>query len=118
YRIDIKTNKVDKEYEFGAHLMAFTQNKAYLVSNNYKDGVYTFLEMDLGTEVLKESDIFKGIELDHIYGLAIDSDNGDIWLADAQYSQLGKVRRYNKALNKVDLTYTTGAFPSIFAFKR
>jgi len=118
YRIDTKTNKVDKEYEFGAHLMAFTQNEAYLVSSNYKAGDETLLEMDLATETLKESDIFKGIELDHIYGLAIDSDNGNIWLSDAQYSQLGKVRRYNKKLNKVDLTHTAGAFPSTFAFKR
>src|SRR5690606_32763660 len=118
YRIDTKTNKVDKEYEFGAHLMAFTKNKAYLVSNNYKAGEDTFLEMDLGTETLTESDIFKGVELDHLYGLAVDSDNGDIWLSDANYGQLGKVRRYNKALDKIDLTYTTGAFPSVFVFKR
>ncbi|TCK80695.1 YncE family protein [Albibacterium bauzanense] len=118
YRIDTKTNKVDKTYEFGAHLMTFYEDKAYLVSSNYKADKDTFLEMDLTTETLKESDIFKGIELNHIYGLAIDSDNGNIWLSDANYSELGKVRRYNKKLNKVDLTYTAGAFPSVFAFKR
>jgi len=119
YRIDTKTNKVDKEYEFGAFLMVSNdKDKAYLVSTNYKAGETTFLEMGLGTETLKESSIFNGLELNNVYGFAIDSENGDLWLSDTDYSNPGRVYHYNNKLNKVDQTYTVGALPSAFAFKR
>lgn len=119
YRIDTKTNKVDKEYEFGAFFMVSNgSDKAYLVSNNYKAGETTFLEMGLGTESIKESTVFNELELSNVYGFAIDSENGDLWLSDTDYSNPGKVYRYNNKLNKVDLTYTVGALPTAFAFKR
>src|SRR5690606_22633519 len=118
YRINTATNTLDKEYEFGASLMAFYQNKAYLISSNYRAGEDVLLEMDLNDGSLQESDVFEGEALDHIYGIAIDAENGDIWLSDANYGALGKIRRYNRAMDKVDLTYTAGAFPKVFTFKR
>lgn len=119
YRIDTKTNKFDKKYEFGVFFMVSNaKDKAYLVSNNYKAGETTFLEMDLGTGTIKETAIFSGLELNNVYGFEIDTENGDLWLSDTDYSNPGKVYRYNNKLNKIDLTYTVGALPSAFAFKR
>jgi YVTN family beta-propeller protein len=119
YRIDTKTNEVDKTYDFGAFFMVSNEDdEAYLVSNNYKAGEITFLEMGLVTGAVKETPIFSALSLSNVYAFAIDSENGDLWLSDTDYSNPGKVYRYNNKLDKVDLNYTVGALPTAFAFKR
>src|SRR5690606_38988448 len=115
--IDAKTSAVSP-LAFGANLMAFKDQTAYLISGNYEPGKTQVLEMNTNTLVIKQVDLFKDENIVNYNGLAVDPDNGDLWVSGYnEYGSLGKIYRYHTEKAKVD-SYTVGIFPKAFTFKR
>lgn len=116
YKVNTATKAVE-ELNFGASIMAFYQNTAYLLSYNYEAGKPSLVEMDLPTGSTKLMEHFKSEDLSNIHGLATNPGNGDIWLGTTDYENPGKVYHYNAASKSVS-SYTVGLNPAKFAFKK
>jgi len=115
YKVNTSTKAVE-ELSFGANIMSFHQNSAYLLSYNYEPGKALLLEMDLSTGQVEEMEHFSSQNLSNIHGLAVNPDNGDIWLGTTDYTNPGTVYRYSSASKQVS-SFTVGLNPANFAFK-
>lgn len=116
YKINTSTKAVE-ELAFGADLMTFHQNSAFLLSYNYEPGKARLLEMDLSSGDVKAMEHFESQNLSYIYSLEVNPDNGDIWMGTTDYTNPGTVYRYN-ALRRQVSTFTVGLNPASFAFKK
>jgi len=118
YKINTATKEVEKAFEFGAGLMSFFQNKAYLISYNFEENKTNLLEMDLASSTVKKADIFSEGALTHPnypYALSINPKNGDLWYANSDYTNPGTVYHYNNGSKEIK-EYTVGLNPSVFVF--
>jgi len=118
YKINTATKEVEKAFEFGAGLMSFSQNKAYLISYNFEENKTNLLEMDLTSSVVKKSNIFNEAALSHPnypYALSVNPKNGDLWYANSDYTNPGIVYHYNNGSKEIK-EYTVGLNPSVFVF--
>lgn len=116
YKINTAT-KAMEELNFGANIMAFYQNTAYLLSYNYEPGKARLLEMNLTNGVVKAMEQFDDQDLSYVYGLTTNRDNGDIWLGTTDYSNPGKVYHYNAGSKEIS-SFTVGLNPANFVFKK
>jgi hypothetical protein len=112
FRINPTTLKKDKEFEFGAELLAFNGDHAYFFSDNLEEGKTLFLEMNTSNFEIKVQNRFEDVVSP--YALAIDSKSEDIWVGEAMTNQ---VYHFNKKENKVE-QYAVGLLPKKFVFKR
>jgi len=118
YRINTGTDAIDKEFDFGIQLMAFSDNKAYMISTNYPDvNGYTLLEMDLNGENISELDYFNSVAIDNMYALTVDQKNGDIWISNTNYDTDGQVYHYIRETQKVE-EFSVGLNPSVLVLKK
>ena len=119
FRINTSTNKVDKTFAFGVSHMAFYQDGAIFISNNYEEDNTDLYAMSLSSLEPKKLDIINAKDLNYPnypYALSVNPENGDIWYANSDYSNPGTVFHYNN-ISKDVKNYTVGLNPSVFVFK-
>lgn len=112
FRINPATLKIDKEFEFGAELLAFNGNYAYFFSDNLEEDKTLFFEMNTSSFEIKVQNRFEDVIVP--YALAIDPDSEDIWAGGAVTNQ---AYRFNKQANTME-SYPVGLLPKKFVFKR
>lgn len=119
YRINATTDEIDKEFDFGVQLMAFRDNKTYLVSTNYQneDGTYNLLEMDQNGENISKLNYFSSVTINNLYALAVNQENGDIWVSNSDYTNEGQVYHYSIETQNVE-EFPVGFNPSVLIFKK
>lgn len=117
YVINATSLEIEKSFDFSGIAMAFKDNTAYLISDNYEAGKTLFLEMNLSSyAVTVKEDQLEGIQSP--YGLAVNPDSGDIWIGDALgYSDNGKVFRFINNVKEPE-SYPVGVSPRKFVFKK
>jgi YVTN family beta-propeller protein len=115
YAINVSSLSVVKEFEFGAELMDFYKDKAYLFTKDERNGDTRFLEMNTKDFSMQNKTRFENSKT--LYGLGVDPITGDIWIADGMgYVENGYVYRFNAQTNATE-TYEVGGLPSKFIFK-
>lgn len=112
FKIDPKALKIDKEFDFGAGLIAFQGNTAYLFSANYEDDKTSFLKMNLSTFDIEVQELFQDVAAP--YALEVDPDSKDIWVGDGMNHQVHRLKKGEKEADK----YPVGLLPKKFVFKR
>lgn len=118
FRINTSTNKVDKAFNFGILHMAFYQDQAIFISNNYEEDTNLYT-MNLSSLEPKKLDIIKTGDLNDPnfpYALSVNPENGDLWYAKSDYTNPGTIFHYRNGSKDVK-NYTVGLNPSVFVFK-
>lgn len=119
FRINTNTSAVDKTFDFGVSQMDFYQDKAFFISANKVGETSTNLyAMSLEALEPVKLDMIDPKELNFPqfpYALSINPENGDLWYANSDFTNDGKVFHYKNG-TKGTKEYTVGLNPSVIVF--
>ena len=115
YRINVETFSVEKQFKFN-----FGDCPSEVQLNGAKDKIYWLnddvWEMDVTADSLP-AEPFLPYKDTIYYGLTIDPESGDVYVADAiDYVQQGMIYRYSKERKLLDSFYV-GIIPGAFCWK-
>ncbi len=105
--------------EFGFDHIRIFHDTAYLY-NNYPSGVPVKLMNTLTNSIIRTEFVTDGTVVDVPYGIDIDEQNGDVYIADAvDYTNPGKVTCFGKnGVKKFSFSTTPGIDPNRILFVR
>lgn len=115
YRIDAETFKIEKQFQF-----KLGENPSEVQLNGEGDELY-WINKDIWRMSVDAEQVPENPFLDYrdtrYYGLTIDPESGDVYVADAiDYQQQGIIYRYTKKGELVDEFYV-GITPGAFCWK-
>lgn len=115
YRIDAETFKIEKQFQF-----KLGENPSEIQLNGEGDELY-WINKDIWRMSVDAEQVPENPFLDYrdtrYYGLTIDPESGDVYVADAiDYQQQGIIYRYTKKGELVDEFYV-GITPGAFCWK-
>lgn len=116
-RINTQTDEVVQVFDFPVSNFAISDNLCYLYSYNYSTQESAFKVLDVETEtVLKEGFIADGTSITTPYCIAVNPDNGDVYITDARnYTVSGTVYCFDADGNK-RFSFNVGVNPSSIVF--
>lgn len=120
YEIDLTTRAISHTFGFSASAAAANSfaahdGIAYIYSTNYGNEP-TLLRMDLSTNTILDDQVLDVSQVETVYGIGVNPNNGDIWIADAlDYSVPGRAFVFDINGNAKG-TYGVGYIPSKFLF--
>lgn len=117
-RINSQTDEVVQTFDFPVTNFAISGNLCYLYSFNWINYEYAVKVMDITTEqVVKEQFVTDGTTFICPYGIAVNPDNGDVYLTDAHYNSTnGDVFCFGPDGHK-KFSFEAGISPSCIVFK-
>lgn len=116
-KISPVTDEVVSVYNMELNNMAFYGNSAYFYSYDFSTEEYTVQIFDLSSETVTNSHfITDGTTLKVPYGIAINPQNGDVYLTDAQnFTVNGDVYCFGQD-GKRKFSFEVGINPSVIVF--
>ena len=116
-KIDCQTDEVVKTYDLEVYNFDVYQNLAYVYSYNFSTMTSWIKVLDLETdEVVKDSFISDGTQLQTPYGIKVNPLNGDVYITDAgNFTVNGDVYCFDQNGNK-KFSFEAGLNPSAMAF--
>lgn len=116
-KINTGTDEVVRTFDFDITNLAIFGNRAYLYSYNYSTEIYTIQVMDLSSEtVINEHFISDNTSLNTPYGIAVDPNNGDVYVTDAyNFTVNGDVYCFGQD-GKKKFSFEVGINPSGMVF--
>ena len=117
-RIDSQTDEVVQTFDFAVTNFVISGNLCYLYHYDYSTQQCAVKVMDVRTEhIMIEQFINDGTTLTAPYGIAVNPDNGDVYLTDAyQYTTNGDVYCFGTDGHK-KFNFEAGICPSCIVFK-
>ena len=117
-RIDSRTDEVVQTFDFPVTNFAISGNLCYLYSFNWSNYEYALKVLDVTTEqIVKEQFITDGTSFICPYGIAVNPNNGDVYLTDAHYNSTnGDVYCFGPDGHK-KFSFEAGISPSCIVFK-
>lgn len=111
------TDEVVKTYDFELNNLSFYGNSAYFYSYNFSTEEYTIQIFDLATEmVVNNQFITDGTTFDVPYGIAVNPQNGDVYISDAHnFTVNGDVYCFDQS-GKKKFSFEVGVNPSGMVF--
>lgn len=116
-RIDSQTDEVVQTFDFAVTNFAICDNLCYFYHYDYSTEQCSVKVMDVMTEqIVNEHFIADGTELHTPYGIAVNPENGDVYLTDAyQYTTNGDVYCFGSNGQK-KFQFETGICPNNIIF--
>lgn len=117
-RIDSQTDELVQTFDFAVTNFTISGNLCYFYHYNYSTQQCAVKVMDVLTEqIVNEQFVSDGTSLTTPYGIAVNPDNGDVYLTDAyQYSTNGDVICFGADGHK-KFSFEAGVCPSCIVFK-
>ena len=116
-RIDSQTDEVAQTFDFAVTNFAICGDLCYFYHYNYNTQQYTLKVMNVLTEqIVNEQFVTDGTTLHTPYGIAVNPENGDVYLTDAyQYTTNGDVYCFGSDGHK-KFSFEAGINPSCIVF--
>lgn len=116
-KISPVTDEVVQTYNFELNNLAFYGNSAYFYSYDFNSEEYTIQVFDLATETIVNNHfITDGTTLNIPYGIAVNPQNGDVYISDAQnFTVNGDVYCFGQN-GKKKFSFEVGVNPSAMVF--
>jgi YVTN family beta-propeller protein len=116
-KISPVTDEVVQTYNFELNNLVFYDNSAYFYSYDINSKEYTIQIFDLATETIVNNHfITDGTVLKIPYGIAVNPQNGDVYISDAQnYTVNGDVYCFDQN-GKKKFSFEVGVNPSAMVF--
>ncbi|SDE20961.1 YncE family protein [Niabella drilacis] len=118
YVVDTKTDRLADSINVMVEDFTIVRDTAYIYGTDYGGGQHAYTRVDLkNKKVIPGSFISDGTKITMPYGIAVDPNNGSIYIADARnYSEAGDLYCFN-AYGKLKSTiWKTGIIPGHIAF--
>lgn len=118
YVVDTKTDKLTDSITVQVEDFAIKNDTAYVYGTDYGAKNHSYTRIDLKTKtVLPGSFITDGTKIEIPYGIAVDPNNGNIYIADARdYVEAGDLYCFDKQGRLKNQIKKTGIIPGHIAF--
>ena len=118
-RIDSQTDEVVQTFDFSVTNFTICGDLCYFYHYNYSTEQYSLKVMNVLTEqIVNEQFVTDGTTLHTPYGIAVNPENGDVYLTDAyQYTTNGDVFCFGSD-GRMKFSFEAGICPSCIVFKQ